>query len=86
MKENNPSTEYDLKKYYPDLYHKFHDEAPQKMYQSILKTLKGKRARALRKELNEEIIAKLTAMRTEQINNAEMSMLMNLHRFIFLPK
>ncbi len=75
VKEYNPSTEYDLKKYYPELYHKSHNEKFQRMYESILLNIKkGKEQGLYRQELNEEIIAKLTAMRTEQLTGAEVSM------------
>jgi AcrR family transcriptional regulator len=75
IKEHNPSTEFDMKKYYPDLFHKFHGERHEKMYERILENIKrGKEQGLYRKELNEEIIAKLTTMRTEQLTGAEMSM------------
>jgi AcrR family transcriptional regulator len=75
VKEHNPSTEYDLKKYYPDIFHKFNSERHQRMYEIILANIKkGKEQGLYRKEMNEEIIAKLTATRTEQLTGAEVSM------------
>jgi TetR/AcrR family transcriptional regulator, cholesterol catabolism regulator len=72
MQEYNPSTEYDLKKYYPDLYRKYHEERHQKMYEKVLDNMKrGKEQGIYRAEMNEEIIAKLTVMRTEFISGNE---------------
>ncbi len=68
LKEYNPSTAYDLKKYYPDLYRKFYDSRHQKMYEWILSNLKrGKSEKLYRQEINEEIIAKLYVYRNEVI-------------------
>jgi AcrR family transcriptional regulator len=68
LKEYNPSTAYDLKKYYPDLYKKFYELRHQKMYEWILNNLiRGKSENLYRKEINEEIIAKLYVYRNEVI-------------------
>ena len=74
IKELNPSTEYDLKKYYPELYHKFHGDRYQKIYDRIIENIrKGKKEGLYRQELNDEIIAKITAMRTEEITGKEIA-------------
>jgi AcrR family transcriptional regulator len=68
LKEYNPSTAYDLKKYYPDLYRKFYESRHQKMYEWIFNNLtRGKTENLYRKEINEEIIAKLYVYRNEVI-------------------
>jgi TetR/AcrR family transcriptional regulator, cholesterol catabolism regulator len=68
LKEYNPATAYDLKKYYPDLYRKFYDSRHQKMYDWILNNLKrGKTENLYRNEIHEEIIAKLYVYRNEVI-------------------
>jgi AcrR family transcriptional regulator len=66
LKEINPSAEYDLRKYYPDLFHKFQEDRQQKMYANILSNLKkGKEQGLYRADLNEDIITKLIVMRSE---------------------
>jgi len=72
MKDYNPSTDYDLKKYYPDLYRKYHESRRKKMYEKVLSNIrKGKKQGLYRMELNEEIIAKLTILRAESIIDNE---------------
>jgi len=62
----NPSTEYDLRKYYPDLYRKTAEEKHHKMYDKVLENIKRGKAQGLyRQDLNEEIITKVTVMRSE---------------------
>jgi len=68
LKEYNPSTAYDLKKYYPELYRKFYEARHKKMYEWILNNLKrGKEENLYRQDINEEIIAKLYVYRNEVI-------------------
>jgi AcrR family transcriptional regulator len=72
LKEYNPSTEYDLRKYYPDLYRKFRDGRRKKMYDWVLNNLKrGKEEGLYRQEINEEIIAKLYVHRNEVLMEDE---------------
>lgn len=76
-KDYNPSTEYDLKKYYPDLYQKLHQIRKEKMYAAILKNIqKGKKEGLFRDDLDDEIIAKMQTSRflnmgTDQVINPE---------------
>lgn len=66
MKEFNPSTDYDMRKYYPDLYRQIQEERYKKMYEKVIENIrKGKRQGLYRSELNEEVIAKLTVMRSD---------------------
>ena len=64
LKEYNPSTEYDLKKYYPDLYKKLRDIKLQGMYDAVKNNiLKGKEEGLYREDLDAEVIAKLHVTR-----------------------
>jgi AcrR family transcriptional regulator len=69
MKDQNPATEHDLKKYYPHHYHKTVKIRRERIYNYILLNLrKGKEEALYRHELNEEIIAKLYLSRVESIH------------------
>ena len=66
IKESNPSTEYDLRKYYPDLFAEFNEKLRAKIYERVLLNIKkGKEEGIYRQDLNEEIITKITLMRAE---------------------
>jgi TetR/AcrR family transcriptional regulator, cholesterol catabolism regulator len=66
VKHHNPSEDYDLKKYYPDLYQKIHKIRRDEIYNHILENLKkGKKEGVYRVEMNEEIIAKVQLMRID---------------------
>ena len=68
LKDYNHSMVYDLKKYYPDIFKRLHEKRREKMYTSVLGNLKkGKQEGFFRKEMNEEIIAKLHVSRIEGI-------------------
>ena len=69
MKEENPSTEYDLKKYHPQQYQKLLIARREGMYKYILLNLKqGKEEGLYRQGMKEELIAKLYLTRTENIH------------------
>lgn len=73
MRHQNPATEYDLKKYYPDHYAKMVKSRREGMYSYILSNLKkGKKEGLYRKDLNEEIIAKLYLSRSENVHFNEL--------------
>lgn len=64
VKDYNPSTEYDLKKYYPDLYKKMQDVRREKMYDAVLQNIrKGKKEGLFREDLDEEIITQMQTSR-----------------------
>lgn len=66
MREQNPATEHDLRKYYPHHFQKTVAARREKMYSYILQNLKkGKEEGLYREEMNEEIIAKLFLSRLE---------------------
>ncbi len=60
----NSSTLYDLKKYYPELSHKLHEERKKRMFDAIMGNIeKGKNEGLFRTDLNTEIIAKIQTSR-----------------------
>lgn len=66
LKDYNPSTEYDLRKYYPELYAQIIKVRRERIYNNILSNLmKGKSEGLYRQELNTELIAKLQLSRVE---------------------
>ncbi len=68
IKNYNPLTFYDLKKYYPVLFDQFISERSEKMYKWILENIKkGKKEGLYRSELNSEVIAKLYVSRVENM-------------------
>jgi TetR/AcrR family transcriptional regulator, cholesterol catabolism regulator len=72
IRELNPSTEYDLKKYYPDLYHRLDESRKLKMYETIIENIRrGKGEGLYRPEVNEEIISKLQVIRATFICSDE---------------
>jgi len=72
IKEYNPSTEYDLKKYYPELYTNLHNYRKTKMYDSIIKNIQnGKKEGLFREDLDDEIIAKVHVSRFISMNTDE---------------
>lgn len=69
MKDQNPATDHDLKKYYPHHYQKTVKTRREGIYSYILLNLKkGKKEGLYREEMNEEIIAKLYLSRVENIH------------------
>lgn len=73
MRDQNPATEYDLKKYYPQHYQKIVKARREGVYNYILINLKnGKTEGLYREELNNEIIAKLYLSRAESIHISDM--------------
>jgi AcrR family transcriptional regulator len=69
MKDQNPATEHDLKKYYPHHYYKTVKTRREKIYNYILLNLtKGKKEGLYRNEMDEEIIAKIYLSRVENIH------------------
>jgi AcrR family transcriptional regulator len=69
MREQNPATEHDLKKYYPHHYQKIITARRTGITNYITMNLKkGKKEGLYREEMNEEIIAKLYLSRAESIH------------------
>ncbi len=66
IKEYNPTKFYDLKKYYPDIYDMIRQDQRDNMYRSMVANLKkGKKEGLFRKDLDENVIAKLYISRVE---------------------
>jgi AcrR family transcriptional regulator len=73
IREQNPATEYDLRKYYPHHYQKIVKSRRERMYNYILLNLKkGKEEGLYREDINEEIISKLYLTRSENNNLREL--------------
>jgi AcrR family transcriptional regulator len=73
IREQNPATEHDLKKYYPHHYQKTFQTRRERMYKYILMNLKkGKKEGLYRDDIDEEIIAKLYLSRSENVHSNEL--------------
>lgn len=73
MRNQNPATEYDLKKYYPEHYQKIVKTRREGIYSYILTNLNnGKKEGLYRDDLNNEIIAKLYLSRSESIHISDL--------------
>jgi TetR/AcrR family transcriptional regulator, cholesterol catabolism regulator len=69
MRDQNPATEYDLKKYYPQHYQKTLKARRDGIYRYILVNLeKGVKEALYRKDMNRDIIARLYLWRSEDSN------------------
>ena len=73
MKKYSPSFEYDLRKYFPDTYQILVKTKRDKMYDSVLDNIrKGKAEGIYRKDMNEEVIAKVHVSRMENLHDNTM--------------
>ena len=73
LRENSPAYEYDLKKYYPELYRKLMSLRRELMYEIVVANIRqGKKEGIYREDLDEEIIAKLHMMRMENLRSNEL--------------
>jgi AcrR family transcriptional regulator len=69
LRDQNPATDHDLKKYYPHHYNRMVKTRRERIFSYILLNLKkGKEEGLYRENLNEEIIAKLYLSRVESIH------------------
>jgi AcrR family transcriptional regulator len=72
LKDYSPSTEYDLKKYYPDLYLKVRDLRRNHIYKFISENLvKGKEEGLYRNEINAKTIAQLNVSLIDNMVDSE---------------
>jgi AcrR family transcriptional regulator len=79
MRDRNPATEYDLKKYYPAQYQKILKIRREGTYSYLMQNLrKGKKEGLYRIDMDEETIAKLYLMRSE---NASFSDIFTVSEF-----
>jgi AcrR family transcriptional regulator len=73
LRNQNPATEYDLKKYYPEHYQKIVKTRREGIYSYILTNLNnGKKEGLYRDDLNNEIIARLYLSRSESIHVSDL--------------
>jgi TetR/AcrR family transcriptional regulator, cholesterol catabolism regulator len=73
LKDHNPATEYDLKKYYPEEYQKIRIIKREMMHESVLNNLrKGMEEGIYRKEMKPEVIAKLHVARVEGMMESDL--------------
>ncbi len=73
LKQINPATEFDLKKYYPEHYYRLISRRRQHMYEQNLRNIrKGKEEGIYRQELNDEVIAKLQLSRVEFVMQSDL--------------
>jgi AcrR family transcriptional regulator len=73
MREQNPATEHDLKKYYPEQYQKIVNVRREGMVSYILLNLKkGKKEGLYRDDMDDEVIAKLYLSRSESISSSSL--------------
>lgn len=68
FKDYNPSKEYDLQKYYPEIYQKIRELRRVNMYQASRNNiLKGQKQGIYRKDLDADMISKLHVFRVENL-------------------
>lgn len=73
LKRNSPSFDYDMKKYYPDIFNRVFTVRRNKVYNATLANLKkGKMEGLYRQELNEEVLTKLHVSRMENMHNSSL--------------
>jgi AcrR family transcriptional regulator len=72
FRDYNASMEYDIHKYYPDLFSKVKDIRRKQMYETMYNNMnKGKREGLYRKDLNSKIIARLHVFKVENMFDNE---------------
>ena len=72
MKEQNPTLDYDLKKYYPAIHKKLNAESKKKMLEAIRKNLiKGQQEGIYRQDMDVDVICKIHMTRMEYRYSAE---------------
>jgi hypothetical protein len=72
FRDYNSSMEYDIHKYYPDLFSKVKEIRRKKMYDTMYNNMnKGKKEGLYRKELNSKIIARLHVFKIENMFDNE---------------
>lgn len=70
IKESNPSKMYDLKKYYPAVFEKMAKLKRERTMNSMIQNYKKGKAEGLyRKEMDEEILAKMYILRMESVSH-----------------
>jgi len=71
LEKHDPSMHYDLRKYYPDIFKRLHESRQNRMLKSLIKNLeKGKKEGLYRKEIDNEIIARVQVARAENVTES----------------
>jgi len=87
IKTYNPSTEYDLKKYYPDQYHKMNKLRKDHIFLTISENLKrGKEEGLYRKEIREDIICRIDVAFIDSMLENEMFSQEDYHNPLFFSE
>ena len=85
LQNYNPSTEFDLKKYYPDQYRNLRERRRNNMYWAVKENIeKGKRESLYRQELDEDIISRVHVSRIENSFANEMFTIQELTSWKFI--
>lgn len=73
IKEYNPSFEYDLKKYHPEIFHYVRKQSLEKMYNAVVENIRqGKSEGLYRDNVDEILIAKLYASRVNSLMESDL--------------
>ncbi|MCE1201885.1 MAG: TetR/AcrR family transcriptional regulator [Bacteroidia bacterium] len=73
VRNHNPVLEFDLQRYFPQIYKKLRDRTRTQMHEIMLNNLtKGKTEGLYRNNLNENIIAKLFVLRMENLMHTDL--------------
>ncbi len=73
LKQINPSTEYDLRKYYPQHFQKLVKARRERMYRNVVANIeKGKQEGLYREELDADVIGKLQVSRIEHMTENDL--------------
>lgn len=73
IKEYNPSFEYDLKKYHPEIFHYVRKQSLEKMYNTVVENIRqGKSEGLYRDNVDEILIAKLYASRVNSLMESDL--------------
>jgi TetR/AcrR family transcriptional regulator, cholesterol catabolism regulator len=81
MRKYSPAFEFDLRKYYPDVYQLLIKTKREKMYDSVLENIrKGKSEGIYREDMEEEVIAKVHVSRMENLHDNTMFSLEEMTR------
>ena len=84
FRDYNPSMEYDIRKYYPDLFNNMKKIRRKRMFETVYHNLKkGKSEGLYRKEMDSRIIAKLHVLRIENMFENELFTVKEITSFKF---
>lgn len=83
IQEYNPSMDYDIRKYYPDLFIKLREVRRKTMLENTLRNMvKGKKEGLYRKNLNIEVISRIHLFRIENLFDNDLFSAEELNSFV----